>query len=568
MLQDGGYPTIPLDWGWRQRRGAQRRGGHLRPAIRDPPPLGRVSLTTPFDEPYVRPIPALTTIACSALLAIACGTDSPTDATVRHLVVALDSGSVRISPTRTTSTTAIVSRLGVPGDDITLAVSGLPSGVHMTIGTASHTDQATLIPVMLAGDVTAPPGIHHLTVTATAANTPAATISLRLIVSDLVRVSLLGCSAAARPLWFAVQDGNEPLREMQPTDDEYRFAPESDHAGFYYVVADADSFSTRGVLQTRQELLAAPIALCESSTPTTPTGVPVPGVVTGLAGLERVYISLGGTADTARRDGPFSVMSGPDPVHDLIAIKFGFLPSTPNRLLIRRDVDVMAGTLGTLDMNVGAPEAMVPASTLLTFDEPPEYIQTHMRFHSGASCSGVSLYARTTGASATGTIQVWGVPSSALRATDWHELTVGGGYPNRSVTTWFRDIAPFHVAFGPVPAETEAYRMEAYRGLGFPLDIPGVYDQHAELSYANIDPTSRFVRITASRGWLAAVSDTLRTPDFAATPGWNPAWEPGFDHWLRWGVRLVGRPGGAPCTAGVHQRDAAWGGTSTGGFGA
>lgn len=500
--------------------------------------------------------------AMVAMALVACGEPAvPIPRATPQLTVFTDSLEVRVSPTRAPQVVATVLRLDVP-PAVTIRTSGVPAGVVATIGSVDHDGQVTTVPITFAGDVTAEPGLYTITITASSSGAEDATSQLKLRVAELVRVSFAGCAVADRPLWFAVQDGNGPLRQLQPVGEEYRFAPDVDHAGFYYVVTEADSFSTRGTLQTTAELLEAPIVPCD---PAPGAGIPLTGNLIGAAGLEHTRIMAGGTAVSRVGNGDFVVMSGPGPTEDLLAMKFGFLPGAPNRILIRRDVDVTTGSLGTLDLNAGAPGTHGPQTALMTFNDLPQYVISDVSFHTGASCTGVDLYSgmTTSSSSPSSYRRYWGVPLGVMRENEWHRLRVGGHFPNRSVTIWTRDIQPLQVDLGPEPAYPDVTRLAAGPGLRFAIDMPNAYDREAVFTYTTWRPLAHEVRVTASRGWLAMEDDTFTAPDFRATPGWNTGWEPDFSTFdVHWTARLIGGPGGAPCTPGLHDRDVEWWGTS------
>jgi len=501
------------------------------------------------------------TIAALVLALGACADDPVTPDPPPILTLGFDAAEARVSPTRTATVRAIVSSSETE-TPVTMTLSGVPAGVTATLGDPATDGLLSIADLQLGADVTATPGLYVISVTASSEGASDVTSTFKLRVADLVTVSIAECTAANAPLWFAVQDGGGALREMPPHNGEYRFAPEADHAGFWYVVADADSFTTRGVLKTTAALLGAPIHLCE---PPPPPAIPVTGMLTGLSGLEVVFVTLGGPVDTARGNGPFTVRSGPGTTHDLIATKLGFLPSVPNRILLRRDVDITATSLGTVDMNAGGPEVMGPTSALMTYDGPArQYSVLDMRFHSGAACTGVPLYNITVSENSSAHRRVWGIPADRLRATDWHRLTVGGGYPDLSVTLWSREIAPFQVTRRAEPPYPTVTRLGERIGFSYALEIPTDYDREVVLTYGTWRSTAQHaVRIEASRAWMAAEGDRFISPDFAATPGWNSAWNPDFTTGdVYWTTRYVGGPGGAPCTAGVHEWAAEYWGNS------
>lgn len=501
------------------------------------------------------------TVAALVLALSACAEDPVTPDPPPILTIGLDAAEVRVSPTRTATLRAIASS-SVAETPVTMTLSGLPAGVTATLSDPVSEGLLSVADLQLRADVTATPGLYVISVTASSEGASDVTSTFKLRVADLVTVSIGECTAVNSPHWFAVQDGNGALREMEPHDGEYRFAPEEDHAGFWYVVAESDSFTTRGVLRTTSELLAAPIHLCE---PARPPAIPVTGVMSGLSGLEIVYVTLGGPVDTARGNGPFTVRSGPGTTHDLIATKLGFLPSVPNRILLRRDVDITTTALGSVDLNAGGPEVMGPASALMTYAGPPrEYTTLDMRFHSGAACTGVPLYNVTVSDNSSAHRRVWGIPTDHLRATDWHRLTVGGGYPDLSVTLWSHEIAPFEITRRAEPPYPTVERLGGRIGLSFALEIPADYDREVVLTYATWRSAAQHaVRVEASRAWMLAEGDRFTSPDFAATPGWITAWNPDFTtDDVYWTTRVVGGPGGAPCTAGVHEWAAEYWGTS------
>lgn len=494
--------------------------------------------------------PAIISAVAIAMALSAC--TEPTLVVPSQLVIYTDTTDARVSPTRAATVTASVIRHHVP-ETVVITATGMPSGVTATLGQATHDPNLSTVPITFTSSIAAAPGLYPVTITASAPGAVAVSTEVKLRVADQVRVSTAACAPGDQPLWFAAQDGNGALLELQPIGNEYRFTPDEDHAGYYYVIAQADSFATFGVLDASEALLEAPISLCDAPTASAPTMF---GSIIGSVELERTRVMLGGEAVTRRGDGSFEVTGGPGTTENLIAIKFGFLPGTPNRILIRRDVLVKTGNLGTLDLHAGGPETYVPQSALMAFNDLPQTVRSDLSFHSGPACTGVDLYRdlHMSSGSPSNHRRYWGLPPSAMQPDEWYRLTVGGHFPRRLVTVWTREVMPLDIELRPEPISPEVTRVAGRGGMQYQLDIPPAYDRSAVLTHTTWRPQAHHVEITASRAWLAAENDIVTTPDFSATPGWNSAWEPDFvtGH-VHWTVKLIGGPGGAPCTAGVHE---------------
>ncbi len=496
-----------------------------------------------------------------ALGLIALGCSAPTEpngpAKTPVLVVTVDPGEVTVSPTRVATFTAQITRTDAPGA-VALEVTDAPAGVTVSVGEMVTNGILTTAPITVSGDASASSGLYVLTLSATTPGAIPATGQFRVRVAPLVRVSFVGCATDAKALWFASQDGSGTVTQVNGINDVYTFAPEQDHAGFYYTTVNGSGEPTvHGVLQSRTELLAAPISMCEGNAATPAS---LTGTVTGLNSLEHVNVSLGGDPVRRTSDGQFQVKSGPEQVHDVVASKQGFLPSTPNRLLLRRDVPVATGDLGLLNMHTGGPETLVPQSSVVTLNETPDFLTREMKFHTGAGCHAAKLYDYTSNASHSTSKTFWGFPAAALRPTDWHVLTASGFFPRRSVTVAFQQVQPLAVSFGAVPNEPVVTRLEdEWDRLRAVVDVPADYRSRARLWYSSYLPNPRQVEIDASHAWLAANGYTLTTPDFRLAAGWNAAWEPtpgGFG--LDWTLSITGEAPGGLCQAGLRSRSADW----------
>src|SRR5690606_32815288 len=170
----------------------------------------------------------------------ACADDPVTPGPPPILTLGFDAAEARVSPTRTATLRAIATSSAAESP-VTLTLAGLPAGVTATLGDADTDGMLSIVDLRLGADVTATPGMYVISVTASSPGASNVTSTFKLRVADLVTVSIAACTAMNAPLWFAVQDGNGALREMAPHGGEYRFAPEEDHAGFWYVVAESDS---------------------------------------------------------------------------------------------------------------------------------------------------------------------------------------------------------------------------------------------------------------------------------------------------------------------------------------
>jgi hypothetical protein len=201
----------------------------------------------------------------------------------------------------------------------------------------------------------------------------------------------------------------------------------------------------------------------------------------------------------------------------------------------------------------------------MTLNDTQDRVATDVWLHSGPACRGVQLNqasAQSSHPAAYG--RYWGLPTTAVADDEWHRVTVtrdpaANQLDYRAVTFWTRFVEPIDIAFGPVTLAPVVERVAGAAGPRFTLDVPSAYRRTAILGFFSSEPSFIYGSLDVSAAWFATAGTTVSVPDFSGLPGWNAAWAPG-DVAVSWRVTLTGGPGGAPCTAGVHDRTIAWNG--------
>lgn len=368
------------------------------------------------------------------------------------------------------------------------------------------------------------------------------------------------CPAHRRPEWFAVQQADGTLEVVEPEGEAYRFVIEGTHAAFYH--ARTGSFTyLDGVLRTREELLEAPIELCE---PEVAPAATVSATIAGLVGSESHATSFGGPTIRFSGNGTFTFPTGPEATNTLVSGKYTGAPITPALLQVRRNLSSALVDLGTIDLSDGAPGSVLPQAAPLTFNDLPGLMTADVWLHGGSACRGVELFQTSaTDGHPIERRRFWGLPDAALAPDEWHRVTATGYFnaPQhlrlRAVTFWTRAVVPMDVMLPPVNVEPVIERAADVVSPRFALDVPDSYRRGAEVRYNSSDPW-RYASIDVSGGWLASVGTTVMLPDFTGLAGWNPEWAPITSGEFHWSVRQVGGPGGPGCTAGVQEETILW----------
>ncbi len=171
-----------------------------------------------------------------------------------------------------------------------------------------------------------------------------------------------------------------------------------------------------------------------------------------------------------------------------------------------------------------------------------------------------ALYQVGTGTATT--FAMFGVPTAAQRATDFHSMALidANGTSVRSLTVNFHTMADRTFTFGAVlaPTVTNVTASLAYKRLQAALTLPADYS-FAFFSYT--DTPGNGITVTQSTAYLAgATALTLSLPDFTGAAGLTTTWFPAAAAAVNWSLTGITVPAAA-CVEGATTKFASVTGT-------
>ncbi|TVP56834.1 MAG: hypothetical protein EA351_07355, partial [Gemmatimonadales bacterium] len=262
------------------------------------------------------------------------------------LSVSPTSGTVEAGSTLSVSAT--VTRSGGFEGGVTVEVLGLPSGVTVSV-TGGGTGTTANFGIELAVAASVAAGSHELTVRATGTGVAAVSRTFALTVSEpdpggdpaQVTLDFGGCLASDQPIWVGYLDGSAGWEQVAGSGPVWTFEITADEVAYAWV-SDHGLIMTQVTHLTREELLAVqPLRVCS---PDRGEGV-MTGTVSGLGSSEIATVSMGFGSGVATGAAPqLEVSRLADGVVDLVAGRIDLTSGMiPDRLLIRRDVEVVDG---------------------------------------------------------------------------------------------------------------------------------------------------------------------------------------------------------------------------------
>lgn len=251
--------------------------------------------------------------------------------------------------------------------------------------------------------------------------------------------------------------------------------------------------------------------------------------VSGINGLDQVALSVGSAVTAATVGQPIAqltgVQAGPQ---DLFATRFetttsGGITRSPNRMLLRRDVDSPDGTMLTPVEMAGA-ESFVPASSTLTIDNAngqPVAVGGLLVRSGGPT---ISTYAETPAAGVVR--QYFGLPTPTLLAAELQGLVATAGSSAtgsfRTVLSYFRSLADRSIAFGGELA-APTLTSSNISGLTLPRARGPITGEYGASFTALFTQNNLAVSVFATRGYFgaAATEYTLDAPDLTSVAGYD-----------------------------------------------
>lgn len=453
--------------------------------------------------------------------------------------------------------TIALGRSGGFAGNVVLTVEGAPPGLNATLNPAATTGSLSTLTVIASAGLT--PNTYSMTIRGVAAGLTDRTVTVQVTVTAVSGTGnvILNFSQCGSPyaIWVAYRDGAGAWTRVTSATAIFQFTVNSPTAAFAYVVRQGGSSATTTTVQymTRAEMSATPFVFC----PPGSFGQKfINGAVVGFAGNQSALVTMGGglLATPTFQFPTFVVGLVPDGDRDFVAYRWGGIPAASDRVIIRRDLNLPnGGSVGNLDFAAAEAVAVAPATLTVNGLIGTEGMLETMTLLSRATCDAAWLY--QTGA--TGAVhQIYGVPASLLRPTDFHTIRISASNPtgSRYVEESFRGMADRTLTLGgrldPVAV---SILPGTYKRLEGVFGLPLVYNVDARLYYIQTSGIPRAVDLVATPGWVASTTATLTMPDFSAVTGWSDTWAPSTALATRWTITATGRDGpGNRCRDGAR----------------
>ncbi len=466
------------------------------------------------------------------------------------LSVSPTSGTVEARSTLSVSAT--VTRSGGYEGGVTVEVLALPSGVTASV-TGGGTGTTASFGIELAVAASAAAGSHELTVRATGTGVAAVTRTFALTVTEPdqggdpadVSLDFSACRAVDQPIWVGYKDGSAGWEQVTGSGPVWTFEITADEVAYAWV-SDDGLIMTQVTHLTREELLAVqPLRICA---PARGEAV-MTGTVSGLDSTDIAMVSMGSGSGVATGAAPqLEVTMLTEVEVDLIAARVDpTVGMLPDRLLIRRDVEVVdGGSLGTLDFE--GSEAFDPAfATVNVGGAAGGTNSLLMGYFSGSQCLGnnVSL-GLAPGAS---TAQMPGVPEALQRDGDFHQYTateIENG-SSRLATEFHRALASRTIELPPAIDPTVSELSGIGRRVSADVPLPsGFRDGDFGMLMAQVIGEGRSNNTAVSLARISGNTGTVATEDLSDAPGWSAEWTVPSNGSTQWVVQLTATyaPGG------------------------
>jgi hypothetical protein len=475
-------------------------------------------------------------------------------------VVQGSSGTVNVTLTRS----------GGFAGEVSIAVTGTPTGVTATPTPASIAPQSTSSTITIAVGSTATPGTSTLTLRATGTGVTEKTVPVALTVTAVpagASTTWEFCAGAA-PIWFAAQDGDGAWTRITPTDSKFVFAIASGRGGVALVTSmtSAGSAAASSLARVRPNLLEAAslirdraIRTREVSRATMPSvtsaadelvlsivygtraeldeqgrtqcmpeaGKTVNGSVANLGARDLSDVTLGDSYAAASGGTPiFQLLGVDDGPRDLIASRTARNPTTDepvvDRMIIRRALNqANNSTLAPLDFNAAEAFALVETDVAAGNLGTAEAFLVNYYFTAGAPGAFIGFEGPRPGP-----FRHRGVPAAKQLPDDLHLAAIFavGTSEARLAGVYFKEPTDRTITLGDVlPAPTvEAISTTPYARLRAAGSLPAAYDKHVSVTFVQ---AGRRAIIAASAGYRSsATTYDLGIPDFTGVAGWVNDW--------------------------------------------
>jgi hypothetical protein len=449
--------------------------------------------------------------------------------------LALSASTVTVTQGQSNTITVTIGRTNFTGA-VTLAATGLPSGISASFNPETVPNGTTTSALTLSAAGTAATTTATITVTASASGltSQTATTALTVAAAPTVAVALDFCPDETIA-WFAYQnDGVSSWTRVTPDANNTFTISATSKVGVAIVSDNGSTFFLTTVLYlSRAELEKIFSSACTIADEGSRT---LNGSFAGLSATAHAHVRMmpgrgtNATAGTATQTFSVSNLPSSGPM-DLIAGRYtdanGF--RSVDRYVVRRSIDLPSGsTMPVIDF--AASEAVPPATATVTVTgftagNLNTVHTTIWRSHRDTELAGGT----TTGNSAT----VDALPADLLASGEIQAIRVRSAPSPFEVSTslareaavFFRTNADRTVGLGPalsVPTFTSVASSPYARFRG-QLPSQADYPYGAVFSFTQ---SNRLVSIGVSAGYLGAVPTTwdLTIPDFSGVTGWQNTW--------------------------------------------
>jgi hypothetical protein len=426
---------------------------------------------------------------------------------------------------------------------ITYSLAGAPAGVTAAFATTATTDSMQ-VSVTATGAVavgTYPAVIHGISGALDVTTPISIVVTAGTGGGNSVRLDYSACLAASKPVWVAFQDGAGAWTQVTGTADVYTFNIASAKGAIAVVTQHGALFTTAVSFFSHAELVAN-VGGCGAAAATKVVNGSVAGLNTGDVAI----MSLGSSSAAVLTNTTFALPTVLNGTFDLVGYRRNSVtPGVLDRGLLRRDQNIAAaGTLAVADFTSGTESfAAATANVTVAGGGAGDQIFQSMAYLAGAACTSNPLYS-VLGSTAT-MFAMFGVPSTAQRATDFHSLTLSDVVAltgSRSVTVNFHTMADRTITFGALlaPTVTNVTSALAYKRLQAALTLSADYTI-AVFSYT--DTPGNTVSVFQSAAFLGGNSAvTLTFPDLTAAAGLMTTWFPASGAAVTYSVAGIGAP--------------------------
>lgn len=432
--------------------------------------------------------------------------------------------------------TILVTRTGGHADNVSLTVSGAPSGVTALVSPSATVGGSAALTIAAAQNAVV--GSYALQVSGTAPGlaTQTTTISLNVIAPPSTAPFSMPFCANSIPSWFAYKNEGFPWQQLSPTSNTFSFSATAKVAVAYaFVISNASTNQTRlqVLYADRSELAAQSDRDCAGSKT-------LNGSIVGATTGQSVRVSMGAAVATPTAASPNYTLSGvADRALDLVATNGvitnqGNLVVTPDRMVIRRALNPTTGSsISALDF---PGESFVPATSNLTIANTTagdQFDLFNTLWTSTATYGlvhAVHLHAPST--------TVYSVPASQMQPGDLHELLVEAYQSDLLGFTYGR----INVAYvGAIADRTETLAAvlstptvttlasSPYLRLRGLLPVQAEYTAASQFGFFQDGGASadRLVFVAVTSAFLGAVPNAnwdVAIPDFGIIFGLNTNW--------------------------------------------